>query len=394
MGVNVVLVAWESVCHSSEAVLGNMEVRLDIAEEALKVFVAALQCLAQVGKEVSIECDPGAHRLTLRALNDAHSASGQVTLDRTFFSESNGCSITLQDVDITSVEMLKARFNGRTPFVKCKVFAKSCCNVFRTLKHVQSVQVALLVDQEALDQADASQQNVSQSSEFDEVDLDCIELRWRLRCDFDITKTHHMKVQSCQIMRAVFDRDASPSRWRTRQHHLNSLLAHIHHSSEVSVTCSPTHVKFQSHFSSVTDSKAQLQTETAVESAEFTEYILQPVSDSLASSAQLIFCMREIRALLAFCKTSDVLEVSFYFSTSGSPVMFAAESTSMAKFSIEMTLSTVTTFLPAPSQANSEEEVVLVPNNNVPESHTLSMSQSSSQENPRYLSHSKRPRID
>lgn len=33
-----------------------------------------------------------------------------------------------------------------------------------------------------------------------------------------------------------------------------------------------------------------------------------------------------------------------------SPVLFLAESTSMAKFSIEMTLSTVTTFLPALSQ--------------------------------------------
>ncbi|OWZ01083.1 hypothetical protein PHMEG_00027603, partial [Phytophthora megakarya] len=363
-----------------------MEVRLEIAEEALKVFVAALQCLAQVGKEISIECDPGARRLTLRALNDAHSASGQVILDRTFFSESQDSSITLHDVDITSIEMLKARFNGRTPFVKCKVHSKPCCNVFRTLKHVQSVQLAMLADDEALKQADASQEDVSQSSDVDEVDLDCMELRWRLRCDFDITKTHHMKVASCQIMRAVFDKDACPNHWRTRQHHLSSLLAHIHHSSEVSVTCSPTHVKFESYFSNLTDSKGQLQTETAVESAEFNEYILQPVTD--IDAPQLIFCIKEIRALLAFCKTSDVLEVSFYFNTGGSPVLFVAESTSMAKFSIEMTLSTVTTFLPASSQSSREEEVTLFPNGGsatVANSQTPSMSQSSSQENPRYL---------
>ncbi|KAG1712377.1 hypothetical protein DVH05_000125 [Phytophthora capsici] len=373
-----------------------MEVRLEIAEEALKVFVAALQCLAQVGKEISIECDPGARKLTLRALNDAHSASGQVVLDRTFFSESQVCSITLGGIDIASVETLRARFNGRTPFIKCKVFARPCCNVFRTLKHVQSVQLALLVDEEALSQAEASQEDVSQRSDVDEVDLDCMELRWKLRCDFDITKTHHMKVMTCQIMRAVFDKGESPNRWKTRQHHLSSLLAHIHHSNEVSVTCTPTHVKFESYFSSITDSKAQLQTETAVESAEFNEYILQPSTDNMETS-QLIFCIKEIKALLAFCKTSDVLEVSFYFSTSGSPVLFAAESTSMAKFSIEMTLSTVTTFLPS-SQARSEEEVTLFPNGNgsgsVSSSQTPSMSQSSSQENPRYLTHSKRPRVD
>ncbi|CAI5723455.1 unnamed protein product [Peronospora destructor] len=375
-----------------------MEVRLEIAEEALKVFVAALQCLAQIGKELSIECDPFSRRLTLRALNDAHSASGQVILDRTFFSESQDSSITLQGVEVSSIETLKARFNGRTPFVKCKVFAKSCCNVFRTLKHVQSVQLALLVDQEALDLADMSQEDISQGSDVDEIDVDCIELLWKLRCDFDITKTHHMKVQSCQIMRAVFDKDACPNRWRTRQHHLSSLLAHIHRSNEVSVTCTATHVKFESHFSNVTDSKAQLQTETAVESAEFDEYILQPATDSIDSSAQLIFCIKEIRALLAFCKTSDVSEISFYFTTSGSPVLFAAQSTSMAKFSIEMTLSTVTMFLPTSSQARSEEEVPLFTDGNAiggsDNCPTLSQSQSSSQENLRYLTHSKRPRVD
>ncbi|RLN58571.1 hypothetical protein BBJ29_004296 [Phytophthora kernoviae] len=343
-----------------------MEVRLEIAEEGLKVFVAALQCLAQVGKEISMECDPTTRRLTLRALNDAHSASGQVVLDQTFFSEPSSNHVSLSGVQVTSNQQLRTRFDGRTPFVKCKVFAKSCCNVFRTLKHVQGVQLALLVDQEALHKADASQDSQSQSGEADEVDLDCMELRWRLRCDFDITKTHHMKVQTCQIMRAV---------------------------SEVSVTCSATHVKFESYFSNISDSKAQLQTETAVESAEFNEYILQPATDSIDSSAQLIFCIKEIRALLAFCKASDVLEVAFYFSNGGSPVLLAAESTSMAKFFIEMTLSTVTTFLPS-SQARSEEEASLIGAINGG-SVTASQSQSqSSQENVRYLTHSKRPRID
>uniref|UniRef100_M4BP82 Cell cycle checkpoint control protein RAD9A n=1 Tax=Hyaloperonospora arabidopsidis (strain Emoy2) TaxID=559515 RepID=M4BP82_HYAAE len=341
-----------------------------MADDALKVFVAALHCLAQVGKELSIECDIGARRLTLRALNDARSASGQVVFDRSFFAEAPESGVTLQDVAISTCEALRARFRGLTPFAKCKVFAKSCCNVFRTLKHVQSVQLALVVDQEALDESDASQEesvsqisSVNRSNNVDEVDLDCLALRWTLRCAFDITKTHVMKVQSCQIMRAVFDQNACPNHWRTRQHHLSSLFAHIHHSSEVSVTCSPTHVKFESYFSNVTDSKAQLQTETAVESAEFSEYVLQSATEwSGRASAQLIFCIKEIRALLAFCKTSDVLEVSFYYTTSGSPVLFAAESTSMAKFSIELTLSTVTTFVPASSQSCNEEEVTLCVN--------------------------------
>ncbi|KAI9909105.1 hypothetical protein PsorP6_014872 [Peronosclerospora sorghi] len=102
-----------------------------------------------------------------------------------------------------------------------------------------------------------------------------------------------------------------------------------------------------------------------------------------------------MKALLAFCKTSDVFEITFYFSTGGSPVLFAAESTSLAKFAIELTLSTVMTFLPASSQDCGEEEVKLnTDGNNVPTRQTMSQSQSSSQENPRYLTHSKRPRVD
>ncbi|RLN71651.1 hypothetical protein BBJ28_00021015 [Nothophytophthora sp. Chile5] len=273
-----------------------MEVCLELAEDALKAFVAALQCLAQVGKEISLECEPGARRLTLRALNDAHSASGQIVLDRSFFAE--GGSVFVSGAEFLTNQALRAVFNGRTPFVKCKVFAKSCCNVFRTLKHVRSVQLTLLVDEEALQQAQeasVSPDEPSPSSESDEVGLDCMELRWRLRCDFDITKTHHMKVQACQIMRAVFDREACASHWRTRQHHLSSLLAHIHHTNEVSVICSATHVKFESYFSNTADSKAQLQTETAVESAEFNEYVLQPSADSIDSSTQLTFCLKEVR---------------------------------------------------------------------------------------------------
>ncbi|KAF1321799.1 reverse transcriptase, partial [Globisporangium splendens] len=50
----------------------KMELRYEIAEEHLRIFVAALHCLAQVGKEVSIECE-GTTTLTCRALNDAHS---------------------------------------------------------------------------------------------------------------------------------------------------------------------------------------------------------------------------------------------------------------------------------------------------------------------------------
>lgn len=298
-----------------------MKLQFEIAEENLRIFVAALHCLAQVGKEISIECE-GASTLTCRALNDAHSASGQIAFDRSFFTD-----VSIHSEDVKGVPL---RF---IPFVKCKVYAKSCCNIFRTLKHVRSVQLVLHLDEQTA-LAELQQQHSGgggpsegdDNAEEDELDIDCVEIVWRLSCDFEITKTHRMKVHACQVMRAVFDREHCANRLVTRQYHLASLLGHIHHSSEVCVTCSSTHVKFESYVANAGDGmdilylfcgmraqdcvggscvvsvpgKAQLHTETAVESVEFNEYVLVPSSSGIDSSVQLIFCLKEVRVRSAW----------------------------------------------------------------------------------------------
>ncbi|TMW59603.1 hypothetical protein Poli38472_004672 [Pythium oligandrum] len=363
-----------------------MEVVYEVAEENLKIWVAALHCLAQIGKELSFEAE-GTAQLTCRVLNDAHSASAQLSFDRSFFADVKVIS------HIGSVRCI--------PFAKCKVFAKSCCNIFRTLKHVRSLQIGFLVNEESA--REAQEESGDAEEEEDEMDVDCEEIRWRLRCDFDITKTHCMKVHASQIMRAVFDKSTCASHLVARQFHLASLLAHIHHSNEVAVTCSETHVKFESYVPATGDGKAQLHTETAVESAEFQAYSLEPNSHSIDSSVQLIFCLKEVRALLSFCKASDVSEIGFYFSTGGSPVLFTAESTAMAKFAVEITLSTVTTFLPASSQTRSDEgpgDATSHLNNDMHDLHVdqdaimRESDSSQSSQQPRYLTHTKRMRVD
>lgn len=274
-----------------------MELRYEIAEEQLRVFVAALHCLAHVGKEISLECE-GTSALTCRALNDAHSASGQIALDRSFFAD-----VRLHHSTTSRAATDLARF---VPFVKCKVYAKSCCNIFRTLKHVRSVQLVFRLDEQAaladLEQLASGSSRAGNGDhgddDADELDMDCVELVWRLRCDFDVTKTHRMKVHTCQVMRAVFDRERCANRLVTRQHHLTSLLGHIHQSTEVCVTCSPTHVKFESYAASGTES-----TSVGVDkSVDGCEWRLMGVEDSRAcrgtdrqSAAPHRDCSRERR---------------------------------------------------------------------------------------------------
>ncbi|DBA00201.1 TPA: hypothetical protein N0F65_007826 [Lagenidium giganteum] len=363
-----------------------MELQYEVPEENLKTFVAALHYLAQVGKELSIECD-ATQRVVFRALNDAHSASGQIVFDRSFFSHAR----------VHMPPPLQLTPSRILPFVKAKVYAKSCCNLFRTLKHVQALRLTFALEDLSPDEQQELRDSIT-SGQDEEVEMDCRELTWTLQCDFDVTKTHAMKVHASQIMRAVFDRASCGSRWATRQFHLSSLLAHIHHTNEVCVTCSDSHVKFESYFPSTADGKAQLHTETAVESAEFSEYVLAPGGgndpSSIDNEVKLIFGLKELRALMAFCKASDLSDIKFYFSSGGSPVLFATEFASSAKFSVELTLSTVTTFLPAASQSRSSDDGMEV----MPILHQALLqneatSESDASQPIRYLTHSKRPRI-
>lgn len=203
-----------------------MELQFEIAEEHVKTFVAALTCLSQIGSQVSFECEVVAgglsggsqsqsqsqsqqYQLTCRALNDAHSASAQITFERAFFAdirihEARG---SLNDSPVVRPEL--QRWRRVMPSVRCSVYAKACCAVFRTLKHVRSVQLAFSWSDES-ESSSGSSANTSRSE--DEVDVPCTELRWCLSCDADITKTHRMKVHGGEVMRAVFDRRNCPSR--------------------------------------------------------------------------------------------------------------------------------------------------------------------------------------
>lgn len=56
--------------------------------------------------------------------------------------------------------------------------------------------------------------------------------------------------------------------------------------------------------------KAQLHTETAVESVEFNEYVLAPSASQIDSSVQLIFCLKEVRVRTAAVVTDIIHKVS------------------------------------------------------------------------------------
>ncbi|CAK4437177.1 unnamed protein product [Aphanomyces euteiches] len=316
-----------------------MEVRALLVAEKLKTFVGGLQYVSKAGKEISIECN--ADTIVLRALNDSHSAAAELTFASSFFREY-----------ILPHELIQHQ-NQSSPLVKCTTLASTFLSIFRSTKNVISVEITLEVE---------GHPTIDETCEANLI-------IFRFHCDRMITKTHRIRLSENQTMRPVFDKEGSPSkssphenessrvsnyRIKMRPYHLMTLLQHIYGTDEVCMSCSPTQSKFESYYTNPMDVKNHVHTETTVDNTEFISYSFKEADDS--EIVQLIFCLKEIKALLSFCVASALPELTFYFSRGGSPILLATESLDGSTFSAEIVLSTVTTFITGPSQGSQEAE--------------------------------------
>ncbi|ETW10006.1 hypothetical protein, variant 1 [Aphanomyces invadans] len=271
------------------------EVRAVLVAEKLKTLVGGLQFVSKAGKEISIECYTDT--LVLRALNDSHSASAEITFTRLFFTE-----YTLPP-DLRRCEL--STMDPSLPLVKCTTLASTLLGIFKSTKNVISVDIALELE--------------GHPSNDDHFDANVIV--FQLHCDRMITKTHRIRLTESQTMRPVFNKASSPSRIKLRPFHLATLLQHIYGTDEVCMSCSPTQVKFESYFTNPLDVKNHVHTETAVDNSEFISCTIQDFVDHNngcdSEVIQLIFCLKEIKALLAFCVASALPELNLYFSRGG-----------------------------------------------------------------------------
>ncbi|KAF0686056.1 Aste57867_22118 [Aphanomyces stellatus] len=301
-----------------------MEVRALLVAEKLKSFVGALQFVSKSGKEISIECY--ADTVVLRALNDSHSAAAEITFASSYFRE------------YMLPHELRHRQGTDTPLVKCTTLASTLLSIFKTTKNVISVEITLELE----------------GSPSSEEALEANVIKFRMHCDRMITKTHRIRLTESQTMRPVFDKSASPHRIKIRPFHLMTLLQHIYGTDEVCMSISSTQVKFESYYTNPMDVKNHVHTETTVDNTEFISFAFDEAAAADESEiVQLIFCLKEIKALLAFCVACTLPELSFYFSRGGSPILLATESLQDSTYAAEIVLSTVTTFVTGPSQSTT-----------------------------------------
>lgn len=258
--------------------------------DKLKIFVSAIACITKFGKEVSIELNT--QGLVLRTLNDSLSASGEFIFPKDFFDQ---FSIVSKDDD--EEEETEVLF-------KSKMFVKTLQSIFRSLRNVLSGELYL------------SQDNA--------------EMTVVLLCLNSIRKTHRIQVSDGQILRALFDRSTAMNVVKLRTHHFMTLVGHIYNTNEIRIVANASSFRLSSYYpgSEASSSSSEslhrhytghqhhLQTETIVQGSDFTHYRFQsPVA------VELIFCLKEIKALLGFCETTNADEIAMYFIDGGKYVV-------------------------------------------------------------------------
>eukprot|EP00002_Diphylleia_rotans_P017331 TRINITY_DN3365_c0_g1_i1.p1 TRINITY_DN3365_c0_g1~~TRINITY_DN3365_c0_g1_i1.p1 ORF type:complete len:409 (-),score=78.79 TRINITY_DN3365_c0_g1_i1:218-1444(-) len=244
-----------------------------IPERGLKLFYKMLQCCSKVGEELHI--DASKRKITFRSLNTSRSAYFAFNFSDTFF------------------ESYKI---GPTDVGRCKVHLKSCIAVFKSVQNVQECQVRI-------------------DNQLGKVIFDA-------SCKYDMKKLFRINYEECEIPQAIYTKDQCKSRFICQPRLLSDSLANFHSAvDEVTLIVSPEMLKIKSYFDEhdVTQIKF-LQTELAIESSDFDEYIVD------GEVGDLTFCLKEFKAILSFCEYSgQPLQISV--EKAGRPVIFTVKVT-------------------------------------------------------------------
>ncbi|CAM9760914.1 unnamed protein product, partial [Scytosiphon promiscuus] len=191
--------------------------------------------------------------------------------------------------------------------VSCKVLVRAVHSILRTLKKV--VRLVIYVEGE---------------------DDEHIEphLVFQMYCEFGYRKVHRFSLQDCEIMHAVFEGEGA-SRLSCPPVQLSQLLEHIHGTAEVAVGLSHDVVTVRSYHHPLTGAaeRAVLKTEMSISTVEFDTYRFCGEDDE---EVELVFSLKEIKALLHFSETTEAQTLEMLFREGGDPLLFQSHSNTFA----------------------------------------------------------------
>ncbi len=202
--------------------------------------------------------------------------------------------------------------------VSCKVLLRALHNVFRSLKKVQRMIIAI------------------ESSEDGYVEPQLI---LEMQCEYGIVKRHCFLIQDCESVHAQFDYTNASSIHSSP----NLLLQHIFNQMKgtAEVVASATAYSFsirsyhdQNRLQGRVSLKPVLQTEASIPGKDFDAYIFK---GDLDGTDEMIFSIKEVRAFLSLCEAVDVENVQISFTYGGNPMQFFGNTNNL---SVELMMAT------------------------------------------------------
>jgi len=265
--------------------------------ENLKAIVACFAFLNKVGKELLLEVENNV--LTLRALNDAKTAYASVEFDDHFFHE--GVSVGGGEDAETFA---------------CKVSLKQLCSVCKNLRHVEKLTIRA--------------EKIGKT--FDLV----LEM---LAADTGIVRTHRFKYSDCDVLSAIFD-DEGASSLKAPNKVFEQFMGNMYQSPEIAVIPGRDEFVVRSHHSAgdaPNEAKKTLETKMVLSTEEFDLYDFKGTEEDGGNHEhldnqnglnvdqqqyELVFCTRELKAILGLCDSINMETIQMFFRTAGAPIKF------------------------------------------------------------------------
>ncbi|KAJ2775923.1 hypothetical protein IWQ57_000080 [Coemansia nantahalensis] len=303
----------------------------EIPAASLKAFAKALQCLARIGSDISLEAQP--HQLELIGLNASRSAYA---------------SFAFQDRFFEAYEVGPLSGSQPNPALRCRVLAKPLVGIFKSRGPAagHTVERCVLRIEQAVDPVHVGhtagmpgssswEQRRSRQSAADDDSSPRFsgECRLVVRMEYKegICRTHRLFYEECETMRPVYNKSDYKNRWRVGAKVAADWVGHFARGQEeVSLWMTGNSVRVRSWCegryacegrtqidAAVASTSRALQTELTVVPAEFDEY-----SIAGAHPVELTFGLREFKAILQYAEAM-AHPLSAYFEHAGAPLMLS-----------------------------------------------------------------------
>ncbi|XP_051158632.1 cell cycle checkpoint control protein RAD9A [Leptopilina boulardi] len=260
-----------------------------ISGSNIKILAKAIHALAKIGDEMYVQ--PQEDSISFRAVSMSNSAYANFTMFKNYFSYYTFGD--LQDEDT----------------LKCKISMRCAIGVFKAPHVMDKVLETCHIKLDP---------NAS---------IICFILKYKN----SIIKTHRLPILDCETIKAAYKKDGLPNQLSAQAKVLLDVTQNFPQNMiEITLEVTPQKVLLRNYVDETTHLSHGTRTQIVLGVGEFDHY-------TIGSNANVTFCLKELRAILAFAEIVN-LPINVNFEDAGRPVVFVLKNPS---FEANLVLSTL-----------------------------------------------------